>query len=113
MPYISPKDVKIKREALKKEFPNVKFSVTCKNYSSINVHIMESPFDIEGNTRINPYFIEKNFEKTSDIRDFLLKVKRIINAENGTEVIDGDYGVVPNFYIHIEFGKWDKPHIKK
>ncbi len=113
MPYISTEEVKTKRDALKKEFPNVKFSVTKENCSSIHVHIMEAPFEIEEKEKdVNHFYIAEFYSHKPKVRDFLLKVKKIINDGNGIFVVDGDYGAVPNFYINIRFGKWDKPYKK-
>ncbi len=111
MPFISTSEVKEKREALKKEFPKVKFSVTCRDYSQICVAIMEAPFKIEkAHETVNQFWIEENYKNSPEIMKFLLRVKEIINEGNYTVTEDADYGSIPCFYINIEFGKWDKPY---
>lgn len=114
MPFISTEEVKKKRNALKKKFPNVKFSVTCKHYRKINVAIMESPFDIPENAHrsVNQFYIKEDFRNSPELCNFLLRIKEIINEGNYIESEDGDYGSIPSFYIHIEFGKWDVPYKK-
>jgi len=111
MPYISTEEVKKRREVLKEAFPKIKFSVTCRHYSEIRVSVMEAPFKIEKeHKRVNEYCIKEDYKDFPEVRDFLLKIKEIIDAGNYTLVNDGDYGEVPCFYIHIEFGKWDRPY---
>lgn len=113
MPYISKEQVKQKREALKKAFPDFKLSIT-SDYSEIRVAIMEAPFNLmEGVNQnyesVNPYYIAENYKDNPKKMEVLLKIRDIINSGNGTEVEDGDYGTVPKFYISIMVGKWDKP----
>jgi len=111
MPYITSESVKEKRDALKKEFPEVKFSVTRRDMILINVIIRESPFEIGVDERtVNTFHIERDFKANPELVKFLLKVKEIINANNGIEVVDLDYGSVPDFYINITFGEWDRPY---
>lgn len=112
MPYITTEQVKEKREILKKEFPNVKFSVTRDGGCLINVHIMEAKFDIIGHESINTFRINEHYAHDPQLRDFLLRVKSIIDAGNRIISVDGDYGEIPKFYIDISFGKWDKPYKK-
>jgi len=45
MAYINKEQVKQIREALKKEFPEIKFSVRKENYSSVHVTILKSPYN--------------------------------------------------------------------
>ena len=111
MPYISKENVKAKRNALKKEFPNVKFSVIREHSSVIKVSIMTSPYKVEGDyVSINKFHIEGRYKHNISLRDFLLKVYEIINESNEIESVDGDYGNIPAFYVSMSFGKWDKPY---
>lgn len=106
MPFISTERVKEIRNELKATFPNVKFSVTTRNYSTVCVAIMESPFTwVNDYQQLNEYYL-KNHENS----DFLLQIKEIANAGNGTLCEDGDYGTIPMFYFDLTVGKWDKPH---
>lgn len=111
MPYISTEKVAAKRAALKKAFPNVVFSVTRRHSSTIVVNIMKSDMDLGSkNEQINEYHIERFYEGVK--KDFLLQVLAIINTDHEIGVYeDSDYGYVPNYYIDIEIGKWDKPYI--
>ena len=47
MAYITSEQVKAVREAIKKEFPNYKWSITRKDYSSIYIRLMEADFKVE------------------------------------------------------------------
>jgi hypothetical protein len=114
MPFISTADVKIKRNLIKKAFPKYKFSITCRDYSSINVIIKSGPLDLmEGTDRtsgyeqVNHFWIEKHYEDRPKTQKFLMDLYAIMNKNNGVEVEDGDYGTVPDFYTHISIGEWD------
>jgi hypothetical protein len=111
MPYITSESVKEKRDALKKEFPEVKFSVTRRDMILINVIIRESPFEIGVDEKtVNTFHIERDFKTNPELVKFLLKVKEIIDKGNEIEVVDSDYGAVPCFYTNIAFGDWERPY---
>lgn len=108
MPYISKEKVKEIRNELKKTFPKVKFSVR-KDNSSVDISIMESPFDFGENTNVNHYYINDHFEDKKQA-EFLQKVSDIATNGQKQESFDGDYGSIPNYYVSIRIGKWNKPH---
>lgn len=111
MPYITPEQVKAKRNELKKTFPSFKFSVTGKNYTSLYVTILAAPIMLTDKKyeQVNPYYIHSHY--TGEIKDTLQKIRDIANRSNYTEVVDSDYGSVPSFYLHISIGEYDKPFI--
>lgn len=107
----STERVKEIRTQLKKEFPEIKFSVTKRDWNGVNISIMKSPYDLvqENYVQINHYYIDKYYEgKTKDI---LLRIKEIAN-EGVSYRETGDYGTQPDFYISINIGQWDRPYIK-
>ena len=111
MPYISTERVKEIRNQLKKEFPAVKFSVTKHHHSGVNIDILSAPFPFEvnrGYSSVSLYDIKRYY--TGEQQKFLLRVHEIADAGNGTLVNDADYGAVPNFYVNISLGAWDKPY---
>ena len=113
MPYITKEAVAEKRNRIKKEFPEFKISVTNENYSTINISIMSGPIDLKpkyNGHQVNPYGINDHYKEEPEIRDFLNRVYEIADKNNGVEVEDSDYGTVPNFYVRINIGKWDKPY---
>lgn len=109
MPYIDKDRVKQVRDALKKKFPNVKFSVVREHFSTIKIAIMESPFSwSKGHLSLNHFYLDRE-----ENPEFLKEVKAIANEGNKTEYFDGDYGNIPSFYLDMSVGKWDKPHVRK
>ncbi len=108
MPYISTERVAEVRKQLKSTFPDVKFSVRRYHHSTIAVSVMKSSFTWpEGTQNLNPFYLERY-----DHAEFLQQVHDIANAGNRIVSEDGDYGSIPKFYVDIEIGKWDKPHVK-
>jgi len=113
MPYISKEEVKEKRQLIKKAFPNLKFSITCKNYSVLDVAIVEGDIDFkEEYKQINHFYIGDS-SYSNEINEVLQSIKDIATKGQATEVEDGDYGTVPNFYLHLAIGKWNRPYILK
>ena len=127
MPYIPTETVKEKRIELRKMFPNLKLSVTCKHYSSIVVSIMEGnlPFpekflkrhnEIDNPEKyhsVNHFYIEKHFEDYPEWKEILMKIKNVIGKEQRELVYDGDYGSVPTYYIDMSIGRWDREYNQK
>lgn len=118
MPYISPKRVKEIRNVIKTKYPKFKFSITLNHYSSIHIDILSGPIQMiiteqrpgKGYEQVNQYYIADHYEKFPEVRDILLDIYNIANEGNGTEVIDGDYGRIPHYYINMAIGRWDKPY---
>ncbi len=106
MPYISTEHVANIRKELKNEFPEIKFSIRRENYSSVNVHIMESPYKFSKNYEQINHFYTENHEN----QELLKKITGIVIRDQKEVVYDSDYGSVPNYYLNLQVGKWDKPH---
>lgn len=115
MPYISKESVKVIREKLKNTFPEFKFSVTCSNYSSVNVNVMAGPIDFGSEySQVNHFWIDEHWKEKPKAKKFLLAVDKIMNSCNdGSGHEDVDYGFIPSYYRNISIGKWDKPYVKK
>ena len=115
MPYISAENVKVKRIQIKKEFPNFKFSITKQHNSEIYVIIKEAPFDMIvshptcGHDQVNHFYIREHYKDYPIIMNVLLRIKAILIEGQKELVYDADYGSVPNFYISINVGAFDKP----
>jgi hypothetical protein len=113
MPHISTERVKEIRNQLKKEFPDVKFSVTRKHYSSVRIAILRSKFDfdLEGRSylSINPYYVRKHWP-IKEQADFLQRIVDVASTGNEIESVDGDYGNIPTFYYDVLIGEFDKPY---
>lgn len=113
MAYITSEQVKAVREAIKKEFPNYKWSITRKDYSSIYIRLMEADFKVEKDyEQLNPFYLDYYSEKINSV---FSKVKEIMfkivpyrdNSDSQTDYFDVSYDY--NFHI----GKWDKPYVQK
>jgi hypothetical protein len=109
MPYIEVSKVAEIRNQLKQELPAFKFSVTREHYSCLNVAIISGPLDFGlAYFQVNQYYIDEHY--TAEIRKVLKKVNEIASKDERIICVDADYGSVPNYYIHISVGKWDKPY---
>lgn len=115
MALISIERVKEIREALKKKYPKVKFSVTREHYSTVKVAIMESPYEFPENyMQLNPIGMYiKEHHAGKPYLDMLLDISKICHEGKHTVVECSDYGSVPNFYVDIHIGKWNKDHITR
>lgn len=115
MPYIATETVAIIRKAIKKEFPNVKFSITKGHYSSLNVVILQSHMDFTKRPLEGQNHYPENLRKYNEESEkFLEKLKNLINSchEKKELTYDCDYGSIPNYYLNINIGKWDKPYVQ-
>jgi len=113
MPLISAATTKQVKQALKKEFPTVKFSVVTRHSTELRIAVMQSSInfgtDYEQLTHFN---IEKNWKNNEKAKNFLLKIIEIVNAVKMQVTVseNSDYGSIPNYYFNLHIGKWDKPY---
>ena len=112
MPYITTEQVKEKRQAIKKAFPEFKFSITKDNHSGIRICIMAGPswFAEDGaHEQLNAHCIS-DYSEDKRANKFLQDLTEI--AKEGHKIVerDTDYGNWPNFYVWLEVAKWDKPY---
>ena len=114
MAYITAKEVKEKRDNLKKTFPRKngwKFSVKREHSSSIHVTIVESPFNLGDRKQVNHFYIEDHFKTRPAVAKVLKKIYEIVNEGNFDESdISTDYFHV-GFYVQIKIGEYGKPHV--
>jgi hypothetical protein len=113
MAYISTDEIKEIRNELKRALPSYKFSVTRRHHSTAVVSVMEGPIDLTEEGQINHYWIDRNYQDQPEKRDLFNKILSIVGKNYKTEYEDVDYGSIPNYYIHITTGKWDKPYVIK
>ena len=121
MAYIDAKDTKVIRENLKKEFPNLKFSVRNRDHSSVEVSIVSGDIDFadsglnlsNGYARVNEYnlpqygILEKIFSKIFDIIKFSSDNKYFDKSD-----IMRDYFNTA-FYYNLSVGSWRKEYKKE
>jgi hypothetical protein len=121
MPYLDKTYTKEVRQELKKQFPKFKFSVRTVDHHKLDVTILSGPMDLLdeglqdlGYESVNQYWVDKHYQHNPQKRDFLMDVLSIMGKEyNSCEFVDGDYGDIPNFYIGLSIGSWDKPYVQK
>lgn len=115
MAFINKDQVKQIREALKKEFPEIKFSVRKENYSSVHVTILKSPYNFsdlpnyrpDSATSVNHFYVPDCVH-----RRMFEKILMIIKTGSDRKWFDKsdsmtDYFHVA-FYIHLYVGHWEK-----
>jgi len=118
-----------------KGFERCKFSVTSA-YNKINVTVLAAPFEAwdwdaieEENKRVEPYsqinvdslkesrnssvnhfHIEEseNFY-TDEMKKILVAITKFLKRDVKIVSEDSDYGSIPNYYINLSVGNWDKP----
>lgn len=130
MSYISKEQVKEIRNNLKKAFPEIKFSVRGKDYTEVQVTILESPYDFfnmindytptngmkkiwdkkpEKHHQVNQYHIDRNW--IGKAKEILLKIYQLINKGNYDNSDSQRDHFDVGFYVSINIGEWDKPYI--
>lgn len=114
MAFIDTETVKKIRQALKAQFPEIKFSVCKEHHSTVNVSIMKSPyFDNGVEKSINQYWIRQSTDNETQA-EVIMKIDEIIRKvgdhfDESDSMTDYFHCA---FYYNISIGKWDKPHQK-
>ena len=123
MAYIRTEEVREIRNALKEQFPNLKFSVKKQHYSSIKVSIKKGDIDFSdimrdfGYADINHYHLGQY----GSHQHLLEKIDKVIKkapalAEGGREWYDRSDAMTDYFdtafYYNISIGDYNKPYEK-
>jgi len=115
MAYINKEQVKQIRESLKKEFPEIKFSVRGENRSSVYVGILKSPYDFSDLPHYRPdYYTNVNQFHVPDCkhRKILEKILKIIRTGSDRLWFDKSDSMTDYFYtafyIHLYVGDYVK-----
>lgn len=108
-------DVPKIRKELKEKFPLIKFSIR-KDSNSIRVALMAGPamFStsvVERGRHVSEWWLDKAFPNNQQAVDVMTEIFAIINQDNYTVVVDGDYGAIPSYYVTVTIGQWDKDYI--
>lgn len=115
MAYINAETAKNIRQALKKEFPKVKFSVRKDGAIALRVAVMKSDlFDDGVEMGVNHFWIDTSDQFSDNQKAFLKKVDEIIRI-TGEHFDDSDSMTDYfhcAFYYDISVGTFDKPHQK-
>lgn len=113
MPFISKEQVKEIREEIKRAFPQFKFSIVNNNYDCVNISIIEGniPFhNVRGYQQVNRFHIDTFYKDQPEWLEVLQKINNIASKNCKMVLEDSDYGSIPNYYIHINIGKWNIPY---
>lgn len=120
MPFISTEEVKEIRQAVKKAFPEYKFSIRKSDHSGVTVTVMEGPEAFGGEfferqAQVNQYWVEDHYKENPKFVKFMKKLIETVNnvKPKCQSSYDSDYGSIPNYYQNFHMGKWDKPYKQK
>lgn len=120
MPYITNEEVAAIRKAVKDNFKGSKFSIVKENNSAVRVSILQSSIDflaIEPNCgySMTEYLANKVFGADSEAANYIKRLFAVIDEAHPEKEItyDYDYGSVPNYYLDVQIGKWDRSYTVK
>lgn len=115
MAYISNEEMKVKRDAIKKAFPKWKFSITRRHHSTIKVEILEADIKLtdKANESVNHFYVKDHYKDKPEVCEALETIVNIMTEGKKIVSEDGDYGSIPNFYVSLSIGQWDKPFVYK
>ena len=113
MAYITSEQVKAVREAIKKEFPNYKWSITGNHYSSITISLMSADFKIEKDyEQLNPFYLDHYSEKINSVFSKVKEIMfKIVPCRDNSDIMTDYFDV--SYYYNFHIGKWDKPYVQK
>lgn len=113
MAYITTEQVREIREQLKTLFPRErgwKFSVVRKDATSVDISIMEAPFDLADGKKfhqVNHHHLDIYDEKTALV---LKTITKVITKDY--QVYSDEFGIFDvAFYFDIYVGKWETPFV--
>lgn len=113
MAFISTQKVAEIRSNLKKEFPNIKFSVVRRNYSAVDVTILKSPYDFRPDSlkdreylSVNTYWFQDHGYKHQNILKRIIEIANEGN-HNNSDVMTDYFDV--GWYFDLNLGQWNKP----
>lgn len=113
MGYITTEQVQKIRTDLKTSFPEFKFSVVRRDYSSVNVIILSAPVELRTDINnkyesVNLYWLESHYEEYPAILEVLRKISDIMDQFQGAPYETADYGSQPTYYTNLSIGNWEK-----
>ena len=89
--------------------------MTRRHNSTVNIKIFSGPLQFEKNDfSVSKYLLEDDWAK-QDPQAYSVFKRMIEIANSGNEIttIDSDYGAIPEFYVRLNVGEWDKPYTFK
>ena len=119
MAFITTAEVREIRNALKKEFPELRFGVKKRNYHAVDVTVKKGPalkdipFDSRGYADINEYHLYR-YGKSQKFLERVVKVIKTApaNAKGGREWYNNSDAMIDYFdtafYFSIKVGNYNK-----
>lgn len=116
MAYISAANVKMIRESLKKEYPEIKFSVKGLHHTKVQVSILKSKIDfseiLENReySQINEYRLDDYGQNSQFLKNIVNIIK---NASDRKYYDDSDISrdyFDCAFYFNLSVGSYEKPY---
>lgn len=112
--YVSTKDQlrAIARE-LKSTYRNIKFSIRV-TYNTIDITILQAPIELrkdptKDRESVNHYYVNSHYNDMPEAKEILSGICDIV-LQNQREITnDGDYGSIPNYYVSLRVGDYDRP----
>jgi hypothetical protein len=114
MAYITRETSAKIRKALKAHYPEIKFSVTIDNNSSLHVTVLESPYFAEGaRASVNQYWIAEHYhgEQRAVLRGILQIIKEEGEWYNNSDIMTDYFDTA--FYIEMSIGRYNRLHTFK
>ena len=116
MAYLNAEQTKTIRQKIKEAFPaneGWKFSVTCRNHSSLHINILQAPldFDLKGDRKSRSVHHNNDFERSfpkdqADALEKIAKIARSLGWYNKSDIMTDYFDTA--YYIHIDIGHWEK-----
>jgi len=114
MPFIDKDSIKKKRGEIRAVLPGFKVSVRNMDYMGVRIVIQEGPVDFDlgdrGYKTVNHFHYRSCFADRPDAVEVLDRVMAIAAGDQRESFYDSDYGSVPNFYVRLSIGEWDRPY---
>ena len=115
MPYISKEEITRKRKAIRAALPGFKVSVRNMHHSGIQVTLQEGPITMpvgeRGYEQVNHFYYREHYADRPDVVRVLDRIMTIAANDQKEAFYDGDYGSVPNFYVRLSIGEWDRTYV--
>jgi hypothetical protein len=110
MPYISAETVKTKRQQINSFFPSRdgwKISTRKEDSNSLVVTILAGPIQLVDGQRDIRWDTQG---VSQDATKVLRAIYEVASEGRTVQHHDQDYGSVPNFYLTVRVGAWDRPY---
>jgi hypothetical protein len=114
MAYISTADVKLIRDRIKWEFPNIKFSIVRQHASTVNITAVKGNIDFPMDGCDLNSFYPENY--SPEVTSYIKKIVEIVegvkeNYDSNAGDLGADYPNY-NYFYNLKVGRYDCPYVK-